>query len=66
LVRAHLAAGNRAAARDQFQRFRLLLAAELQVEPSTAMTTLIEKSDPAPGNSVSSNSRGDTTVTVGH
>jgi DNA-binding SARP family transcriptional activator len=65
LVRAHLAAGNRAAARDQFHRFRELLAAELQVEPSVAMTTLIEKSDPASSNSASSNSRGDTTVTLG-
>lgn len=42
LVQAHLAAGNRAAARDQFHRFRDLLSVELQVEPSAAMTRLIE------------------------
>jgi DNA-binding SARP family transcriptional activator len=42
LVQAHLAAGNRAAARDQFHRFRNLLAIELHVEPSAAMTALIE------------------------
>lgn len=47
LVRAHLAAGNRAAARDQFHRFRLLLATELHVEPSAALTNLIESPSPA-------------------
>lgn len=42
LVRAHLAAGNRAAARDQYHRFRDLLAIELHVEPSAAISELIE------------------------
>lgn len=42
LIKAHLAAGNRAAARDQFHRFRDLLATELRVEPSAAMSALIE------------------------
>jgi len=41
LIRAHLAAGNRAAARDQFRRFRQLLASDLGVAPSAALTGLI-------------------------
>ena len=43
-----------------------LLATELQVEPSAAMTKLVEQSDPASSNSVANNSHGDTTVTVLH
>ena len=46
LVRAHLAAGNRAAARDQFHRFRDLLAIELHVEPSATMTELAKLREP--------------------
>lgn len=42
LIQAHLAAGNRAAARDQFHRFRDLLAVELHVEPSAALTELVK------------------------
>jgi DNA-binding SARP family transcriptional activator len=42
LVRAHLAAGNRAAARDQFHRFRDLLASELDVSPSAELAQLME------------------------
>lgn len=42
LVRAHLAAGNRAAARDQYRRFRDLLASELDVSPSAELTNLMK------------------------
>jgi len=49
LVRAHLAAGNRAAARDQFRRFRDLLQIELHVGPSAALTDLLEWSSTANG-----------------
>jgi DNA-binding SARP family transcriptional activator len=42
LLRAHLAAGNRATARHQFEQFRTLLAVELRVEPSTEMQLLFE------------------------
>jgi DNA-binding SARP family transcriptional activator len=41
LVRAHLAAGNRAAARAGYDAFRELLAAELGVAPSAALSALV-------------------------
>ena len=41
LVHAHLAAGNRAAAVDQFERFRTMLRDELGVEPSTDLSDLV-------------------------
>jgi DNA-binding SARP family transcriptional activator len=43
LIRAHIEAGNRAAAVDQFVRFRALLAAELHVEPSRELTSLVAR-----------------------
>jgi DNA-binding SARP family transcriptional activator len=41
LIRAHIEAGNRAAAVEQFMRFRALLAAELHVEPSPELTSIV-------------------------
>jgi DNA-binding SARP family transcriptional activator len=41
VVRGHVAAGNRAAARDGYDRFRRLLAAELGVAPSAELTALV-------------------------
>ncbi|MDH3755302.1 MAG: transcriptional regulator [Acidimicrobiia bacterium] len=41
LVRAHIAAGNRCAALDQFERFRELLHAELDVEPGDELQALV-------------------------
>jgi DNA-binding SARP family transcriptional activator len=48
LVRAHLAAGNRAAARDQFHRFRDLLATELDVSPSAELALLMKATTARP------------------
>jgi DNA-binding SARP family transcriptional activator len=42
VVQAHLAAGNRAAALEQYERFRALLAAEMQLEPSPQLVALAE------------------------
>jgi DNA-binding SARP family transcriptional activator len=41
LVRAHLACGNRAAAWQQYERFRILLADELGVEPGPELAALV-------------------------
>jgi DNA-binding SARP family transcriptional activator len=41
VIRAHLAAGNRAAALDQYHQFKRLLATELCVEPSRELTELV-------------------------
>ena len=41
LIRAHLAAGNRAAARENYERFRRLLADELSVEPGDDLVELV-------------------------
>lgn len=43
LLRAHLAAGNRAAVVRDFRRFRRLLAAELGVDPSPAMREVVDQ-----------------------
>lgn len=42
LIRAHLAAGNRAAAMAQFERVRRLLADELGVDPSRELLDLVD------------------------
>jgi DNA-binding SARP family transcriptional activator len=41
VIHAHLAAGNRAAALESFERFRCLLADELDVDPSRELCTLV-------------------------
>lgn len=41
LVRAHLAAGNRAAAVDQFERFRGVLRRDMGVDPSDELAALV-------------------------
>jgi DNA-binding SARP family transcriptional activator len=41
VIRAHLAAGNRSAALDQYHHFKRLLATELCVEPSRELTDLV-------------------------
>lgn len=48
VVRAHLAAGNRAAAVASFERFRALLAHELAVEPSAELCALVAGCRPLP------------------
>jgi DNA-binding SARP family transcriptional activator len=49
LIRAHLAEGNRSEAIRQFNRCRDLLAAELDVEPSDSIRTLISNTSASPG-----------------
>jgi DNA-binding SARP family transcriptional activator len=48
VVRAHLAAGNRAAAVASFERFRALLADELAVEPSPELCAMVAGCRPLP------------------
>ena len=46
LVRAHLAAGNRAAALAHFERFRAMLARDLGVTPSCGLADLVAETHP--------------------
>lgn len=46
LVRAHLAAGNRAAALAHFERFRAMLARDLGVTPSGGLVDLVAETHP--------------------
>ena len=46
LVRAHLAAGNRAAALSHFERFRAMLARDLGVTPSGGLVDLVAGTKP--------------------
>lgn len=48
LLRAHLAAGNRAAVVRQFERFRALLDAELRLEPSSAFQAILAQAVACP------------------
>lgn len=48
LIRVHMAQGNQAAALGEFDRYRVLLRAEIGVEPTTRLSQLLRSLEPRP------------------